>query len=97
NRYPIGGWQLEEHRDFKEHIIEVEKGDWVYLGSDGYQDQFGGLRGKKFGSSKLHVLLKSGAKFDGKHQKQLLNEHLETWMGRADQTDDICLMGIQLT
>jgi len=96
NRYPIGGWQLEEHREFKEYTIEVEKGDWVYLGSDGYQDQFGGLRGKKFGSGKLHALLKSIAKYDGSQQRVLLNEHLTTWMYNKEQTDDICLMGVQL-
>lgn len=96
NRYPIGGWQLEEHRDFHEFSIAVEKGDWVYLGSDGYQDQFGGLRGKKFGSSKLHVLLKSIAKYDCIQQKILLNEHFDTWMGNSEQTDDMCIMGIRL-
>jgi len=96
NRYPIGGWQLEEHREFKEYTIEVEKGDWVYLGSDGFQDQFGGLRGKKFGSSKLHALLKTVAKYNGQQQKKFLNDHLETWMTNKEQTDDICLMGVQL-
>lgn len=96
NRYPIGGWQLEEHREFQEYTIDVKKGDWVYLGSDGFQDQFGGLRGKKFGSSKLHVLLKTVSKYDGNQQKIFLKDHLETWSANREQTDDICLMGVQL-
>lgn len=96
NRYPIGGWQLEEFRDFKEHTIDVERGDWVYLGSDGYQDQFGGLQGKKFGSNKLHTLLKAVSHFPGSEQDILLKEHLDAWMQNREQTDDICLMGVRV-
>jgi serine phosphatase RsbU (regulator of sigma subunit) len=96
NRYPIGGWQLEEHRDFQEIKIEVEKGDWVYLGSDGYQHQFGGLLGKKFGSNKLHTLLKSVSKYDGPQQKGALIETFDSWIGGREQTDDICVMGVKL-
>jgi serine phosphatase RsbU (regulator of sigma subunit) len=96
NRYPIGGWQLEEFRRFEEYTIDVEPGSWVYLGSDGYQDQFGGLLGKKFGSKKLHMLLKSISKLDSKCQKDFLLEHLSTWQSNREQTDDICLLGIKI-
>ena len=36
NRYPIGGWQLEEYRAFKEYTVVVEEDSWMYIGSDGY-------------------------------------------------------------
>lgn len=97
NRYPIGGWQLEEYRRFQEYTVPVTPGDWVYLGSDGYQDQFGGLMGKKFGSSRLHTLLKSIAKYNGADQRNYLNEHLSTWINGREQTDDICLLGVKLS
>lgn len=96
NRYPIGGWQLESYREFREHTIEVKKGDWVYLGSDGFQDQFGGLFGKKFGSNKLHTLLKSLSVLNGADQKKYLLEHLAVWKNNREQTDDICLRGVRL-
>lgn len=97
NRYPLGGWQLEEYRSFEEYKIDVEPGDWIYLGSDGYQDQFGGLLGKKFGSKKLHTLLKSIAKMDAKSQKEYLEDHLSIWQANREQTDDICLLGIKIS
>jgi len=97
NRYPIGGWQLEEFRNFQEHTIEVQNGDWVYLGSDGYQDQFGGLFGKKFGSNRLHTLLKSISKLSAKEQKEMLLENHLVWTNGREQTDDVCLMGIKIS
>lgn len=96
NRYPIGGWQLEEFRTFNEHTVEVSSGDWVYLGSDGYQDQFGGLLGKKMGSKKLHTLLKSISKLPSTEQHDILIEHHETWKGNREQTDDICIVGVRI-
>ncbi len=87
-------WEVTIQNIVNEGTV-VKKGDWVYLGSDGFQDQFGGLRGKKFGSSKLHVLLKTVSKYDGGQQKIFLKDHLETWSAKREQTDDICLMGIQ--
>lgn len=97
NRYPIGGWQLEEYREFTEHTIDVEPNSWVYLGSDGFQDQFGGMFGKKFGSNKLHTLLKSISKFNGADQEILLRDHHTIWSKGREQTDDICLMGIKIS
>jgi serine phosphatase RsbU (regulator of sigma subunit) len=96
NRYPIGGWQLEKNRNFEEITTEVEPGDWIYLGSDGYQDQFGGAQGKKHGSSSLHSMLEIISKYKGSLQKDLLSDHLAKWMKNKEQTDDICLMGIRV-
>ena len=96
NRYPIGGWQLEKNREFKDYSIELKENDWMYLGSDGFQDQFGGLKGKKFGSKKLHTLLNTLSNYTGREQKNHLSEQLEVWVGKKEQTDDICLMGIKI-
>ncbi len=102
NRYPIGGWQLQELRNFSEHTIPVALGDWIYLGSDGYQDQFGGpstssgTAGKKLGSKKLHLMLKSIANLPAVDQRTFLLEHLEGWKNNFEQTDDICLLGVRV-
>ncbi|HBF89057.1 MAG TPA: hypothetical protein DDX39_10485 [Bacteroidales bacterium] len=95
-RYPIGGWQLESNRSFKVHKIKIVKGDKVYLGSDGYQDQFGGEQNRKFGSKNLHNLLFSIHHKTMSEQKQILDETLNLWKQNHEQTDDICLMGVQL-
>lgn len=95
SNYPIGGWQIESHRNFKHHEITVKKGDMVYLGSDGYQDQIGGEKNKKFGSKQLHQQLLNISELNGKEQLNHLKKVFKQWKKNADQLDDICIMGIR--
>lgn len=94
--YPIGGWQIREDRQFETQIIEFEPGDRLYLGSDGFQDQFGGPFDKKYGSSNLHELLKVNSHLPFREQKDILIDEFSTWMGNHQQTDDVCIVGIEL-
>jgi serine phosphatase RsbU (regulator of sigma subunit) len=94
--FPIGGWQLEANRKFKTLELEYKPGDCIYLGSDGFQDQIGGERMKKFSSKQLHNLLYENAQTNMKAQKKLLTSTFNQWKGEADQIDDICLLGIRL-
>lgn len=96
NGYPIGGWQIQAHRSFETTTISFEKGDRLYLGSDGYQDQFGGAKDKKFLSKKLHNLLSMNHFTELEDQKNFIHlKHLD-WKGENDQTDDICIVGVEL-
>ncbi|MEX1003489.1 MAG: SpoIIE family protein phosphatase [Crocinitomicaceae bacterium] len=100
SRYPIGGWQLEDYREFSATEIQLAEGDWIYIGSDGYQDQFGGPKasvgGKKFGSRQLHQILKTNFKLKGEEQKKILLDKYVKWIGSMEQTDDICLLGVKI-
>lgn len=96
NSYPIGGWQIEEQRNFTTTVLNFSSGDAFYLGSDGFQDQIGGERSKKYSSKKLHERLAENASLDMNKQKKLLTRELESWIGEEEQVDDICLLGIRL-
>jgi len=97
NKQPIGNIGLEK-QPFKKENITVEKGDWLYTFSDGFSDQFGGSKNKKFGSKKLKELLVSIEENNAHTQKIMLNMTLKEWMdiGNEEQVDDICIVGVQI-
>lgn len=96
SRYPIGGWQLEKNRDYKAQVFDYKKGDKLYLGSDGFQDQFGGDKNKKYKSKNLHSFLEKNSNLPFLQQKGLLLNEYNGWKGNNFQTDDICIVGIKL-
>lgn len=95
DKQPIGYYQIE-NRPFKDHLITLSKGDFIYLFSDGYADQFGGPKGKKFRYGKLKELLISIMKRPLSEQKEIINEIFSDWKGDLEQVDDVCLMLIKL-
>jgi serine phosphatase RsbU (regulator of sigma subunit) len=96
SRFPIGGWQLEEHRIYKGEKISYNKGDKIYLCSDGFADQFGGPLNKKYMSGRFKNLLQQTSKYSMNTQFLELRRHLNEWKNNTEQTDDILLLGLQL-
>lgn len=94
--YSIGGWQVKEDRVFTSSSFSFQSGDKIYLGSDGYQDQFGGQLSKKFGSKQLHQLLYSNSDLRFDVQRDRLSANLRSWRLNQPQTDDICVVGVKL-
>lgn len=94
--YPIGGWQIEKNRLFKERKLTIPTNTMVYSSSDGFQDQFGEVSGKRFTSKQLQILLLNIAPLTMSKQKQILEDAFHSWKGNQAQTDDVCLMGIKL-
>ena len=80
---------------FTLHQIELEKGDAFYIFSDGYADQFGGPKHKKFMSVKLKETLVSMTDMPMLKQGEKLNEIFEQWKGNNPQVDDITLVGVR--
>jgi serine phosphatase RsbU (regulator of sigma subunit) len=76
--------------------IEVKKGDVVYLTSDGFPDQFGGPKYKKYTYGKMQSFLTSIHQEPMDNQYALLKQEIQNWQGDKDQTDDICIMGIRI-
>ena len=85
-----------ESKPFTKKIIKVEKGDMIYLYSDGYQDQFGGFKDKKFMSLKFKNLLKKISNNTSHEQYSILQKEFYLWKGSREQIDDVCVMGIRI-
>ena len=81
---------------YPNHVMKLNKGDAFYLFTDGYADQFGGTKGKKFKYKKLQELLLSINKEALEKQKELLLKTFTEWKGAYEQTDDICIVGIKI-
>jgi ligand-binding sensor domain-containing protein/serine phosphatase RsbU (regulator of sigma subunit) len=96
NKFPIGGSQLDMNRVFTTHSRKLEKRDTLYMFTDGYADQFGGDKGKKYMVKRFHEYLCSIQEYPMQTQGELLNENIEGWRGEYEQVDDILVVGIRL-
>jgi serine phosphatase RsbU (regulator of sigma subunit) len=96
NKFPIGLFLGEEKKKFTNHTIQLERGDTVYIFSDGYADQFGGPYGRKFMAIPFRVLLMDINKEPIEKQKIILNKTIEDWRGQLDQVDDILVIGVKI-
>jgi tetratricopeptide (TPR) repeat protein len=94
NKQPIG--KYAEPKPFTTHTIELEKGDTIYLFTDGFADQFGGPKGKKFKYAQLKELLLSIQDKTMEDQSQILNQKFEEWKGNLEQVDDVCIIGVRV-
>ncbi len=81
---------------FTNHIIETKKDDLLYIFSDGYADQFGGPKGKKFMYKPFQNLLLSNSDKPMEIQKAMLNDTFETWKADREQVDDVLVIGIKI-
>lgn len=95
NKQPIGS--SLEPKNFDNHELKTKKGDMIYLFSDGYIDQFGGPKGKKFMRKRFKETLQSIHQLDVRTQKQHLDNTIVEWMGKEEeQLDDILVIGIRV-
>ncbi len=91
----IGGF-TEDNQEFEQHELTLEKGDTIYMFSDGYVDQFGGQKKKKLMTVKFKDLILSIQHLSLKEQKDYLDKFITEWMDGLEQIDDILVMGIKL-
>jgi len=95
DRMPIG-IHIIEKESFTNHEIKVEKGDIIYIFTDGYVDQFGGPKANKFRKAPFKDLLVSIKDKGMTQQKDILEEKFEKWKGGHEQIDDVLVMGIKI-
>ncbi|MEZ4921969.1 MAG: SpoIIE family protein phosphatase [Crocinitomicaceae bacterium] len=94
DKQPVGNYFVET--PFTTHHIDLQKGDMIYLFSDGYADQFGGDNGKKFKMKRfLDTLLEIATK-SVEDQRSILNDNFEKWRGDYEQIDDVCVLGVRI-
>ncbi len=96
NKFSVGVHVSTEVQKFTNHKIKMKKGDVVYIFSDGYADQFGGPRGKKFMQNQFRNLLFDIHRKPMSEQKRILDSTIEHWRGNEDQVDDILVMGMRV-
>jgi serine phosphatase RsbU (regulator of sigma subunit) len=95
DRFPIGKHDKDD-TSFTLHTINLQKGDVVYTLTDGFPDQFGGIKGKKFKHKHLKELLLEIAYEPMQTQKQKINVAFESWKADLEQVDDVTLIGIRI-
>lgn len=95
DKMPVGK-SPKENEPYTLKSIDLIKGDIIYIFTDGYADQFGGEKGKKFKYKQLQELLISNSHLPMQEQKQILADTIEKWMGNLEQVDDILVIGIKI-
>jgi len=95
DKFPIGGSQFGAVPHFTNKSARLTKGDTIYLASDGYADQFGGEKGKKFMVKRFYELLISFQNKSMKEQNEILVNAFNSWRGEIAQVDDILVVGIR--
>jgi two-component system, sensor histidine kinase LadS len=94
DKMPIGKYASQAA--FTTHELEISEGDTVYLFTDGFADQFGGPKGKKFMCKQLKELILSIQSLTLPEQHRILQETFQNWRGQNEQIDDICIIGVRI-
>ena len=94
DRQPIGTY--ETRVPFKNNKVQLNKGDSLYIFSDGYVDQFGGPKGKKFKSKPFKKLILSLQNHAIAEQLEHFDQAFESWRGETEQIDDVCVIGVKI-
>lgn len=95
DKQPIGKFMGDE-KPYNIHDIQLQKDDLIYLFSDGYADQFGGEKDKKFSYKRFRELILKNNKLSMDVQKNILSNELENWMQNTEQIDDVCVLGLKV-
>lgn len=95
SRYPLGFYSGVE-KTFDTITYQLQKGDCVYLYSDGYVDQFGGENNKKLNKVNFKELIKTACEMPMDEQEAFLEYSFNNWKQDEEQTDDILVIGIKV-
>jgi ligand-binding sensor domain-containing protein/serine phosphatase RsbU (regulator of sigma subunit) len=94
DKQPVG--RSDERYPYTNHEFQLEKGDVIYLITDGYADQFGGEKNRKFQKKQLKELLFSMHHLPMDVQRNKLYEAFINWRGENEQVDDVCIIGVRI-
>ncbi|MES2836307.1 MAG: tetratricopeptide repeat protein [Bacteroidota bacterium] len=94
NKQAIG--KVDNPVSFTTHSLQLEKDTWIYLTTDGFADQFGGEKGKKFKYKPLKELLLTNSNLTPEEQKEKLQITFTQWQRDLEQVDDVCIVGVRL-
>ncbi len=94
-KMPVGKHD-NDHIPFKGGEFELQKGDQVYTLTDGFQDQFGGPKGKKYMIKNMREFILSNSHLSMQEQHQKINKVFSNWKGELEQVDDVCVIGVKV-
>jgi len=89
-------WVQEEDQPYTNHAIPCKEGDLIYTFSDGFPDQFGGPKRKKYKYAQLKANLLEIAHLPMQDQKRELIKAFDDWKGDFEQIDDVCIIGFRV-
>ena len=95
DRMPIGHF-VKETGPFNRKEIQLEKNDNLYLFTDGYRDQTGGEKGKKYTSRQFKELVKELSEFPANVREEMIEATFDSWKQEHRQVDDVLVMGLQI-
>lgn len=93
-KQPVGKYL--DRKPFENNSVKLHKGDTVYMFTDGYADQFGGEKGKKYKYKPFKKFLLSVYEKDLQVQMTGLNDEFNRWKGDIEQIDDVCIIGVRV-
>jgi len=95
DKFPVGGGQYKNRKEFQTHDLQIQSNDAVYCFSDGLPDQFGGPNNRKFSPKQVrHLVIEHEAK-PMAEIGEIFRNAFQTWKGNRKQTDDVLLIGIK--
>jgi serine phosphatase RsbU (regulator of sigma subunit) len=93
DKQPIGNYDYPS--PFKEHTLQLEEGDVIYLFTDGFADQFGGEKGKKYKYKPFKNFLIQNKDKPAQEQSDIIAAEFHRWRGELEQVDDLCIIGVK--
>jgi serine phosphatase RsbU (regulator of sigma subunit) len=96
DKFPIGAFLGEQLKVFNNREVALKKGDTIYLFSDGFADQFGGPKGKKFKYKQMLELIIGMQDKPMKEQREVMNTAFEDWKANLEQVDDVLVVGVRV-
>ena len=94
NKQAVG--KTDKPEPFATHDVNLNKGDILYLFTDGFADQFGGPAGKKFKTKKMEELFVQTVSDNMENQAEQIRSEFKSWKGHLEQIDDVCVIGIRV-
>ena len=95
DKIPVGKHDRDQE-EFTLNTFDILEGDIIYTLTDGFPDQFGGPKGKKYMSKNLKELLVANANLPMKEQKSILDKSFTNWVGNFEQVDDVTIIGVKI-
>jgi len=96
DKKPVGAFIEDKIASFTNQLVELKKGDRVFIFSDGYADQFGGHSGKKLKYTRLKQYLTESMHLDMPRQKEYLEACFNAWKANFEQVDDVLVIGFAI-
>jgi serine phosphatase RsbU (regulator of sigma subunit)/Tfp pilus assembly protein PilF len=96
DKFPVGAFIEDNIQKFTTQKLDVEKGDTIYLFTDGYPDQFGGPKGKKLKYKQFCDLLVANCQSPPSEQANAMKHFFNQWKGNLEQVDDVCVIGVKI-